>query len=167
MSEIHDDLDRVGRQRRAANEARDAAAEATEQVIVRALKAGVRPADIAKRLDVTDSFVRKVRATHKLPADPRYASVRPPTRQLANESRESVTDTATDDMDDVEFADTLTFAEVERAALMAVSVTEDGWAERVLAAHPGALPKRHPYLLVTAALAEGHLKRSQITRDGE
>jgi hypothetical protein len=167
MSEIHDDLDRVGRQRRAANEARDAAAEATEQVIVRALKAAVRPADIAKRLDVTDSFVRKIRAAHNLPADPRYASVRPPTRQLVNETRDSVSGTATDVMDDIEFADTLTFAEAERAALMAVSVTEDGWAERVLAAHPGAPVKRHPYLLFAAALAEGHLKRSDITRDGE
>jgi hypothetical protein len=159
MSEIHDDLDRVGRQRRAAAEARDAAAEATEQVIVRALKESVRPSDIAKRLDVTDSFVRKIRAAHNLPADPRYATVKPPARKSANETREEVAATGRPRGERIRSLDRAGAARlVERAS----NGTDDGWAERVTAGQQFRYEVERFRFLVGVALDEGLLKDSDL-----
>lgn len=60
---------------------REAAAAATEPAIVAALKAGIKPSQIAAELGVSDSHVRAVRRLHGLPANPSYAHLKPPTRE--------------------------------------------------------------------------------------
>lgn len=77
-------LDHVRRLRDKAEAAQKTATEATEPAIVTALKAEVAPAEIAKRLGVSDSHVRAVRRKAELPANPSYAHLKPPTKESAS-----------------------------------------------------------------------------------
>lgn len=45
-----------------------------------ALRRGMKPSRIAKALQYTDGYVRKIRKDAKLPPDPRYAGLEPPRR---------------------------------------------------------------------------------------
>lgn len=56
---------------------RERAAAETEPAIVDALKAGVRPAEVATAIGVSDSHVRALRRKHDLPANPSYAHLKP------------------------------------------------------------------------------------------
>ena len=58
---------------------REQAAAETEPAIVDALKAGIRPAEVADAIGVSDSHVRALRRKHDLPANPSYAHLKPPT----------------------------------------------------------------------------------------
>lgn len=68
-------LDKLLRDR----EAGEAAVKATPGAIVEALKAGVTAAEIARRLKMSEGYVRKFRREAKL-QDQRYAHVKPPPR---------------------------------------------------------------------------------------
>lgn len=70
-------LDHVKRLRDRAEAAQKAATDATEPAIVSALKADIKPTEIAARTGVSDSHVRAVRRKHKLPANPSYAHLNP------------------------------------------------------------------------------------------
>lgn len=74
------ELRRVKRQRERAEAARKDAAKATRDAIVAALGAEIAPSVIASECGVTDSHVRAVRRAAKLPANPSYASLKPPVR---------------------------------------------------------------------------------------
>lgn len=74
-------LDHVKRLRDKAEAAQRVATEATEPAITSALEAGVTPAEVAKRLGVSDSHVRAVRRKANLPANPSYAHLKPPTKE--------------------------------------------------------------------------------------
>lgn len=55
----------------------------TEPVVLRALRQRIGPSEIAKLGGVSDSYVRSVRRKHGLPADPRYAHLKPAPRNAA------------------------------------------------------------------------------------
>lgn len=61
--------------------ARERAAAETEPAIVEALKAGIGPAEVALAVGVSDSHVRALRRKHGIAPDPRYAHLRPPTKE--------------------------------------------------------------------------------------
>lgn len=59
---------------------RERAAAETEPAIVEALRAGIRPAEVADAIGVSDSHVRALRRKHDLPANPSYAHLQPAVR---------------------------------------------------------------------------------------
>jgi DNA-binding CsgD family transcriptional regulator len=69
-------LDRLRRRR----EAGEAATKATPDAIVAALEAGNTAAEIARRLGISEGYVRGIRREKKL-QDPRYAHLKPPPRE--------------------------------------------------------------------------------------
>lgn len=77
------ELRRVKRLRERADAAQKAATEATEPAVAAALNAGLRPVEIVKECGVSDSYVRGVRRANKIPANPSYANLKPPTRTKA------------------------------------------------------------------------------------
>lgn len=73
-------LKALKRLRDRAKAAQKAATDATEPTVVYALEQGLGPARIAELGGVSDGYVRGVRRDHEIPADPRYAHLRPPSR---------------------------------------------------------------------------------------
>jgi DNA-binding NarL/FixJ family response regulator len=61
-----------------AAEAQKAATTAMESAVVAALRAGMKPTEITAEAEVSDSHVRALRRKHNIPADPRYAHLKPP-----------------------------------------------------------------------------------------
>lgn len=61
--------------------ARERAASETEPAIVAALRAGIGPAEVAAAIGVSDSHVRALRRKHDIAPDPRYAHLKPPTKE--------------------------------------------------------------------------------------
>ncbi len=62
---------------RQVKQLRKRAAAETEPAIVDALEAGIRPAEVANAIGVSDSHVRALRRKHDLPANPSYAHLNP------------------------------------------------------------------------------------------
>jgi hypothetical protein len=60
----------------------EALAEQSRNAAKDALRRGMKPSRIAKALQYTDGYVRKLRIEAQLPPDPRYADVAPPKRNL-------------------------------------------------------------------------------------
>lgn len=78
-------LDHVKRLRDRAGAVQQTATDATEPAIVDALKAGIKPTEVAARIGVSDSHVRTVRRKHGLPANPSYAHLKPGSSSNASE----------------------------------------------------------------------------------
>jgi len=132
---------------RAAREAGEAAIKATPGAIKTALIEGITAAEIGRRLGVSEGYVRGIRRKEGL-QDERYAHLKPPTAAASERQDQATT-----------AVDSLAPVTVQRLAAIAEEDAPDGWAQRITA---GAPTKRHPYLIVAAALADGYLTQSQI-----
>lgn len=131
-------------------EAGEAAVKATPGAIVDALKAGVTAAEIARRLKMSEGYVRKFRREAGL-QDQRYAHLKPPApEEPAPESASGRRDVRS-----------LNAQTIRRLAALAEESAPDGWAHRVAAGIPA---EERPYTLVIAALDEEYLTASQIPR---
>lgn len=84
------ELRRVKRLRERADAARDAATKATDPAIAAALRVGLRPVEIVAECGVSDSHVRSVRRANKIPPNPSYANLTPPTRTKAQSANDAV-----------------------------------------------------------------------------
>lgn len=79
---LFDKLAKQGAERVATEAALDAMSERDRESAKDALREGMRPSRIAKALQYTDGYVRKLRKDAKLPPDPRYAALTPPRRNI-------------------------------------------------------------------------------------
>lgn len=138
---------------RAARVAGKAAEDATPGAVVEALKTGVTAAEIARRIGLSEGYVRKFRRQAGL-QDKRYAHLKPPVPEEPVSTGETAGRSEA-------HADiwSLNTATIRRLAALAEEAAPDGWARQVAADTPS---KDRPYVIVIAALAEGYLTTSQV-----
>jgi len=80
--ELFEKLAKQGAERVAHKAALDAMSERDRESAKEALRQGMKPSRVAKALQYTDGYVRKLREEAKLPPDPRYAGLTPPRRNI-------------------------------------------------------------------------------------
>lgn len=79
---LFDKLAKQGTERVAHEAALDAMSERDRKSAKEALRQGMRPSRVAKALQYTDGYVRRLRKEADLPPDPRYAGLTPPRRTI-------------------------------------------------------------------------------------
>lgn len=79
---LFDELAGLGTERAQYEGIVETLAERSRTAAKDALRRGMRPSRIAKALQYTDGYVRKLRIEANLPPDPRYAGNEPPKRHL-------------------------------------------------------------------------------------
>lgn len=79
--QLFTELAAIGAERAALETALEALADQSRQAAKDALRRGMKPSRVAKALRYTDGYVRKLRTDAKLPPDPRYADLQPPSRR--------------------------------------------------------------------------------------
>ena len=77
MSDELDQLDAATRTYRRTETAHDKARREAVDAVVGALRAGHRPAEVARRSPFTDAYIRKLARQHEIPPDERYVRTRP------------------------------------------------------------------------------------------
>lgn len=174
--DLEAELDRIGEQRHLAQAALQSAVKATDPAIVRALKAGFGPSEISRRLGITDSYVRKVRRLEKIPADPRYAHLKPPERGAEIDARNEVPENPPGEWDSLlpavparpnvpaRIAD-IPLPEVDRLAQLARKRRPDWYAEfaRELQSS-GEHQNVRPYRVIERALELNALEESDLPK---
>jgi hypothetical protein len=78
---LFEKLAKQGAERVAHEAILDAMSERDRESAKEALRQGMKPSRVARALQYTDGYVRKLRKDAKLPPDPRYASLTPPSRR--------------------------------------------------------------------------------------
>lgn len=71
-------LDALGQRRAKTDAASKAVAKDTPPTVEDGLRAGLGPAEIARRAGVTDAYVRRIRKKAQIPPNPKYDYLRPP-----------------------------------------------------------------------------------------
>src|SRR5437899_562537 len=79
---LFNELAALGNERTKQETKADELAERSREAAKVALRRGMKPSRIAKALQYTDGYVRKLRIEAQLPPDPRYADIAPPKRHL-------------------------------------------------------------------------------------
>jgi len=79
---LFEKLAKQGAERVAHEAALDAMSERDRESAKEALRQGMRPSRVAKALQYTDGYVRRLRKEADLPPDPRYAGLTPPRRTI-------------------------------------------------------------------------------------
>lgn len=79
---LFDELAELGTERTQYESIVETLAERSRAAAEDALRRGMKPSRVAKALQYTDGYVRKIRKDAKLPPDPRYAGITPPKRHL-------------------------------------------------------------------------------------
>lgn len=156
---------------RAAREAGEAAVDATPGTIVEALKTGVTAAEIARRIGLSEGYVRKFRREAKL-QDQRYAHLKPPvaaaepapTPQAAAREPEPWPESPARSRKPKLSANVarLDHMQAARVAALAESHADGGWAARVVAEYPGLSANWHPYVVVEAGLHRGFIEDTDL-----
>lgn len=85
---LFDELTALGTERTEYERIVETLAERSRNAAENALRRGMKPSRIAKALQYTDGYVRKLRMKADLPPDPRYADVRPPSRHQSETAPE-------------------------------------------------------------------------------
>lgn len=80
--ELFNELVELGAERTQYEKIVETLAERSRAAAEDALRRGMKPSRVAKALQYTDGYVRKIRKDAKLPPDPRYANIEPPKRNI-------------------------------------------------------------------------------------
>lgn len=79
--QLFNELTELGTERTQYEGIVETLAERSREAAKDALRRGMRPSRVAKALNYTDGYVRKLRKEAELPPDPRYANIAPPSRR--------------------------------------------------------------------------------------
>jgi hypothetical protein len=80
--QLYSELAALGGERASHEAAVRDLAERSQEAAKNALRRGMKPSRIARALQYTDGYVRKLRSEAELPPDPRYVGIKPPTRHI-------------------------------------------------------------------------------------
>jgi hypothetical protein len=144
---------------RAAREAGDQAVKDTPKAVVDALAAGNTAAEVARRIGMSEGYVRKFRREAGL-QDKRYAHLKPPVAAAepvlapqAPGARKPKLSPNVARLDPMQAA---------RVAALAESHADGGWAARVIAEYPGLSANWHSYVVVEAGLHRGFIEDTDL-----
>lgn len=79
---LFDELAALGTERTQYEKIVETLAEKSRASAESALRRGMKPSRVARALQYTDGYVRKIRSDAKIPPDPRYANIEPPKRNI-------------------------------------------------------------------------------------
>lgn len=75
-------LKALGAKRKASEDETAMLSKESKKEALRALRDGIKPATVARSLQYTDGYIRKLARDADLPPDPRYAGLTPPRRNI-------------------------------------------------------------------------------------